>query len=268
MSNAAISPAISLDHVVKQFGAIRAVDDISFTVDHGELFAFLGPNGAGKSTTIKMLTTLLRPTAGTILLDGHDVTKEPDRARRSFGIVFQDPSVDNELTAYENMELHAALYGVPAKVRRSRIHELLELVELGDRAGSLVKTYSGGMIRRLEIARGLLHHPKILFLDEPTIGLDTQTRSLLWRYVTDLSRQSGMTVFFTTHYLEEAEQVAGRIAIIDHGGILTIGTVAELMHETHTTSLEAAYLSLTGRSIRDEHADPKDRMRARARSRR
>ncbi len=269
-ANSQGQPAIIIDHVTKRYGAITAVDDISFTVDHGELFAFLGPNGAGKSTTIKMLTALQRPSQGRIILDGYDVAHEPDSARRSFGIVFQDTSVDNELTAYENMELHAALYGVPARERRSRIMDLLTLVELADRKDSRVKTFSGGMIRRLEIARGLLHKPKILFLDEPTLGLDTQTRSLLWDYVRSLSKETGMTVLFTTHYLEEAEQVAGRIAIIDHGQILTIGTSAELMAETKTTSLEQAYLALTGKTVRDEAIDPRERMRMNmaARSRR
>ena len=257
-------PIIRLDHVTKKFGSLTAVNDISFEVRPGELFAFLGPNGAGKSTSIKMLTALLRPTSGTITLAGHDVAREPDSARKAFGIVFQDPSVDSELTAYENMELHAALYGVPRSQRRSRINELLELMELEGRAKSLVKTFSGGMIRRLEIARGLLHHPKILFLDEPTLGLDTQTRNLLWAYVKKLNHDTDMTVFFTTHYLEEAEEVAGRIAIIDHGTIIAHGTVAELTARTHTDSLEDAYLKLTGTAIRDEKADPGSRMQMRA----
>jgi ABC-2 type transport system ATP-binding protein len=167
---------ISAQNVVKRFGDVVAVDDISFEVEKGEIFAFLGPNGAGKSTTIKMMTTMLRPTSGTLKLAGHDVTKEQDAARKAFGIVFQDPSLDEELSAYENMELHGILYGVTGNERRQRIEDLLKLVELWGRKDSMVKTFSGGMRRRLEIARGLLHEPRILFLDEPTLGLDTQTR--------------------------------------------------------------------------------------------
>jgi ABC-2 type transport system ATP-binding protein len=256
---------LKLDHVVKEFAAVKAVNDISFNVHAGELFAFLGPNGAGKSTTIKMITTLLRPTSGKIFLNGHDVAHEADRARKSFGIVFQDPSVDNELTAYENMELHAVLYSVPRGERKKRINELLDLLELSDRANSYVKTFSGGMIRRLEIARGLLHHPKILFLDEPTLGLDTQTRALLWSYVKKLNAEQGMTVFFTTHYLEEAEDVASRIAMIDHGTIVAIGTNAELLTMTESKSLEEAYLKLTGSGVRDEEVGSNERFRMRAR---
>jgi ABC-2 type transport system ATP-binding protein len=238
--------------VVKQFGQITAVNGISFEVNKGEIFAFLGPNGAGKSTTIKMLTTMLRPTSGTLKLAGHDVTTERDSARKAFGIVFQDPSLDEELSAYENMELHAVLYGIPSAIRAQRIQELLELVELWGRKDSRIKTFSGGMRRRLEIARGLLHEPRILFLDEPTLGLDTQTRNLLWAYVKRLSQEKGMTIFFTTHYLDEAEEVAERIAIIDHGTIVARGTTAELTKQTKTKTLEAAYLKLTGDGTRDE----------------
>ena len=259
---------ISLEHVTKRFGDVTAVDDLSFTVSKGELFALLGPNGAGKSTTIKMLTTLLQPTDGTLILAGHDVLKDQDAARKSFGIVFQDPSVDTELTAYENMELHAVFYGLRSKDIRQRIQSLLELVELWDRRNAAVKTFSGGMKRRLEIARGLLHHPHVLFLDEPTLGLDTQTRNLLWHYVGRMSREEGMTVFFTTHYLEEAEANADRIGIIDHGKLIALGTAQELAAQTHTKNLEAAYLVLTGKTVRDEAADPRqvwrERMRARS----
>ncbi|HEY1645538.1 MAG TPA: ATP-binding cassette domain-containing protein, partial [Candidatus Saccharimonadales bacterium] len=241
---------IEVKNVTKKFGDITAVDDVSFKVEKGERFALLGPNGAGKSTTIKMLTTLLRPTSGKLLLNGHDVVKDQDAARKSFGIVFQDPSVDTEMTAYENMQLHAVLYNVPSTDLNSRIKELLELVELWDRRNSLVKTYSGGMKRRLEIARGLLHHPKLLFLDEPTLGLDAQTRNLLWDYVQKLSREQNMTIFFTTHYLEEAEANASRIAFIDHGKIIDTGTADELKAKTDSKSLEQAYLKMTGSKIR------------------
>lgn len=259
---------IEIKNVVKKFGSFTAVDNISLKVEKGERFALLGPNGAGKSTTIKMLTTLLRPTSGTLILNGHNVVKAQDAARKSFGIVFQDPSVDTEMTAYENMQLHAVLYNVPKAQLDVRIKDLLELVELWDRKDSLVKTFSGGMKRRLEIARGLLHHPKLLFLDEPTLGLDAQTRNLLWDYVQKLSKEQNMTIFFTTHYLEEAEVNASRIAFIDHGQIISIGTAKELMDATNSKTLEEAYLKKTGTKIRDEKADPhsawKDRQRSRA----
>ena len=258
---------IEVEHLVKKFGSFTAVNDISFKVDPGELFALLGPNGAGKSTTIKMLTTLLKPTSGKLILNGNDVVKQQDQTRRSFGIVFQDPSLDNDLTAYENMELHAIMYHIPKKDVKPRIQELLSLVELWERRDSIVKTFSGGMRRRLEIARGLLHHPKVLFLDEPTLGLDAQTRNLLWNYVTELAKQKDMTILFTTHYLEEAEANANRIAIIDHGQLLTIGTPAELMNQTKTKSLEQAYLKLTGKELRDEAVSPSEAWRDRHRSR-
>jgi len=260
-------PVITLEHVTKRFGDVTAVNDISFTVGKGELFALLGPNGAGKSTTIKMLTTLLKPTEGHLTLAGHDVTRAQDSARKAFGIVFQDPSVDIEMTAYENMELHAALYGIKGRETRKRIQTLLELVELWDRKDAYVKQYSGGMKRRLEIARGLLHHPHVLFLDEPTLGLDTQTRALLWDYVKRLSHEEGMTVFFTTHYLEEAEAVADRIGIIDHGKLIALGTTKELTKETNTKTLEQAYLALTGRTVRDEEPGKGDEWRMRRRAR-
>lgn len=257
---------ISLKHATKHFGDLHAVDDVTFDVKKGELFALLGPNGAGKSTTIKMLTTLLKPTSGSLTLAGHDVTKAQDKARKAFGIVFQDPSVDTEMTAYENMELHAALYGVRGSETRGRIKTLLELVELWDRRDTLVKNYSGGMKRRLEIARGLLHHPHVLFLDEPTLGLDTQTRNLLWDYVKKMSKSEGMTVFFTTHYLEEAEAVADRIGFIDHGKLIALGTTKQLTKQTGTKTLEEAYLALTGKTVRDEQPAKGDEWRTRRRA--
>jgi ABC-2 type transport system ATP-binding protein len=243
---------IEAKQLTKRFGDLVAVDGIDFEVDKGEIFAFLGPNGAGKSTTIKMMTTMLRPTSGELRLAGHDVTNERDNARKAFGIVFQDPSLDEELSAYENMEMHATLYGIPKNKRPARIQELLELVELWNRKDSMIKTFSGGMRRRLEIARGLLHEPRILFLDEPTLGLDTQTRNLMWTYVRKLSQEKGMTIFFTTHYLDEAEEVAERIAIIDHGNIVATGTTPDLCKQTKTKTLEDAYLKLTGSTIRDD----------------
>ncbi len=252
---------IEVDQLTKTFGEITAVDQVSFQVAQGEIFAFLGPNGAGKSTTIKMLTTLLHPTSGKITLDGHDPLRDADAVRRAFGIVFQDPSLDDELTAYENMEFHGVLYGVSSSLRRTRIKELLTFVELWDRKDSLVKQFSGGMKRRLEIARGLLHHPRILFLDEPTIGLDPQTRNHLWSYLQNLNKTEGITVFFTTHYMEEAERVAQRIAIIDHGKMIAAGTPEALKEQTKTASLEEAFLSLTGKTIREEEAGALENLR-------
>ena len=252
---------IRVENLVKTFGELRAVDGVSFHVRPGEVFAFLGPNGAGKTTTIQMLTTLLRPTSGTMSLDGLDPVARPLDARRRFGIVFQDPSLDNELTAYENMHLHGVLYHVPRKVRGERIELLLTLFELWDRRDSPVKQFSGGMKRRLEIARGLLHTPRILFLDEPTLGLDPQTRNQLWTHVRHLNETEGVTVFLTTHYMDEADRAAHRIAIIDHGKIVAQGSSAELRQQTGTESLEGAFLKLTGTTIRDERGDPAEMMR-------
>ena len=252
---------IRVRNLVRSFGDFTAVKDITFDVEQGEIFAFLGPNGAGKSTTIKMLTTLLRPTSGTIELDGLDPNKNQKAARQSFGIVFQDPSLDSEQTAWENMELHGVLYHVPRKVRAERIEVLLKTFELWDRKDAMVKTFSGGMKRRLEIARGFLHTPKILFLDEPTLGLDPQSRNQLWTHVKALNETEKTTVFLTTHYMDEADRVAHRIAIMDHGSIIATGTSAELKAQTQTESLEEAFLSLTGSSLRDEGADSKAGLR-------
>ncbi len=252
---------IQVTDLTKKFGDFIAVDNISFQVEKGGIFAFLGPNGAGKSTTIKMLTTLLKPTSGKMTLDSKDPEHEQDAVRKSFGIVFQDPSLDDELTARENMEFHGVLYHVPKDLRTKRIKELLEFVELWDRKDDLVKHFSGGMKRRLEIARGLLHHPRILFLDEPTLGLDPQTRNHMWNYVKNLNKEENLTVFFTTHYMEEAEKIADRIAVIDHGKIIAEGTAEELKKKTNTNSLENAFLNLTGHEIRDEKAGSVDQMR-------
>ena len=253
---------IEVKNLIKKYGDFMAVNDVSFNVEDGEVFAFLGPNGAGKSTTIKMLTTLLHPTSGTVLLNNVDPVKEPEEARRTFGIVFQDPSVDDDLTAWENMDLHGVLYDIPDEERRKRNEELLKFVDLWDRKDSPVKEFSGGMKRRLEIARGLLHKPKILFLDEPTTGLDTQTRSLMWDRLEQLNKTDKMTIFLTTHQMEEADRIATRIAIIDHGKIITIGTSEELKKQTNTTSLDEAFLALTGRAIREAEAEQNIRMRA------
>ncbi|HEX8965875.1 MAG TPA: ATP-binding cassette domain-containing protein [Patescibacteria group bacterium] len=255
--------AISVTNLQKKFHDFEAVKKISFNVNKGEIFAFLGPNGAGKSTTIKMLTTILTPTAGEIVIEGFNAQTQKDNVRKAFGIVFQDPSLDDELTAYENMKFHAVLYGVKNEGQEEKIKKLMEFVELWDRKDHLVKTFSGGMKRRLEIARGLLHHPKILFLDEPTIGLDPQTRNHMWEYILDLNKKEGLTIFFTTHYMEEAEKIANRIAIIDHGQIIAQGTAKQLREQTKTKSLEEAFLSLTGHEIRDEDASGTDRLRER-----
>jgi len=206
---------------------IRAVKDVSFHVPRGIIFGFLGPNGAGKTTTINMLCTLLKPTGGRAILNGFDVVKEPHNVRRSIGIVFQDPSLDEKLTARENMEFHGMIYGVPRAIRKKRIPELLSMVELDSRMDDLVSTFSGGMKRRLEIARGLLHNPEILFLDEPTMGLDPQTRSHIWEYLNSLRKEGRVTIFLTTHYMDEAEY-CDSIAIIDHGEIIARGTPSEL----------------------------------------
>src|SRR3989338_2496168 len=229
---------IEVKNLVKKYKDFAAVDGVNFKVQEGEVFAFLGPNGAGKTTTIKMLTTLLHPSRGEVFLNGHNVMENPAATRRSFGIVFQDPSLDNELTAYENMQFHAILYGLSKNEYTDRIQKLLSLVELWDRKDSYVKTFSGGMKRRLEIARGLLHLPKILFLDEPTLGLDPQTRNAIWEHIKDLNKREKITVFLTTHIMEEADRMADSVAIIDHGEIVAQGTPDELKLETGAGTLE------------------------------
>jgi len=256
---------IHVENLIKKFDDFTAVNGVSFDVAAGEIFAFLGPNGAGKTTTIKILTTLLAPTSGKLLIDGLDPTRDQNEGRKRFGIVFQDPSLDQELTAMENMDIHGALYNIPRKVRRERSELLLKTFELWDKKDAFVKTFSGGMRRRLEIARGLLHTPKILFLDEPTLGLDPQSRNQLWTQVKHLNQSEGVTVFLTTHYMDEAERVASRIAIIDHGKIIAIGTAQELKDQTQKTSLEEAFLALTGTALRDESANAAENMRQMAR---
>jgi ABC-2 type transport system ATP-binding protein len=255
---------IQAQNLTKIFGTFTAVNDVSFNVPKGEIFAFLGPNGAGKTTTVKMLTTLLRPTAGTIKLNGIDTVLNSENARKTFGIVFQDPSLDDELTAYENMEFHAVLYKVPNKEMKERVEKFLRFVELWDRKKDLVKTFSGGMKRRLEIARGLLHKPEILFLDEPTQGLDPQTRNKIWEYLQNLNKETQITIFFTTHYMEEAEANAHRVAVMDRGKIIDSGSPQELKEQTQTKTLEEAFLKLTGTAIRDEEASGTDKLRSHA----
>src|SRR5579859_1683222 len=252
---------ISVNNLRKTFASVTAVNGISFEVRQGEIFAFLGPNGAGKTTTIKMLTTILRPTSGTIELDGLNPNHHQIAARKKFGIVFQDPSLDAEQTAYENMELHGILYHVPKKTRVMRIEHLLTIFELWGRRNEYVKQFSGGMKRRLEVARALLHTPKILFLDEPTLGLDPQSRNQLWMHVKHLNEVENTTVFLTTHYMDEADRVAHRIAVMDHGQLVAQGTAADLKARTNTDSLEDAFLAITGSSLRDERANSTDKLR-------
>jgi ABC-2 type transport system ATP-binding protein len=252
---------IRVQNLKKTFGSFTAVDDVSFDVAAGEIFAFLGPNGAGKTTTIKMLTTLLKPTAGSIELDGLDPAKHQNEVRRRFGIVFQDPSLDGDLTAAENMQIHAVLYHVRNKVAKQRTEELLKMFELWDRRNDQVKKFSGGMKRRLEIARGFLHTPRILFLDEPTLGLDPQSRNQLWTIVKRVNETDKVTVMLTTHYMDEADRVAHRIGIIDHGKLVIQGTPREIKDHTGAETLEDAFLKLTGSTIRDEGANSADALR-------
>jgi len=219
--------AVEVRGLVKRFGDVEAVRGIDLDVLAGETFGFLGPNGAGKSTTISMLCTLLRPDAGSARVAGHDAVTERDDVRRNIGLVFQDPTLDGYLTAEQNLKFHAELYGVPKAVVPERMRLVLEMVGLWERRGSLVQTYSGGMKRRLEIARGLLHAPRVLFLDEPTVGLDPQTRASIWRYIEELKAQEDITIFVTTHYMDEAEH-ADRIAIMDQGKIIALDTPAAL----------------------------------------
>ena len=219
----ASTPAVVVNGLVKRYGEIEAVSDIDFEVARGETFGFLGPNGAGKSTTINILCTLARPSAGSALVAGYDVVRERDEVRRNIGLVFQDTTLDGYLTGEENLRLHAELYGMPRNLVAERIRQVLQMVELWDRRSHLVNTFSGGMKRRLEIARGLLHSPRVLFLDEPTVGLDPQTRNSIWGYITKLKREEDITIFLTTHYMDEAEY-CDRIAIIDHGKIVVLDT--------------------------------------------
>jgi ABC-2 type transport system ATP-binding protein len=220
-------PVVQVDGLVKRYGEVAAVRGISFAVEPGETFGFLGPNGAGKSTTIKILCTLANPTSGSARVAGHDVVKERDTVRRNIGLVFQDTTLDNYLTGEQNLRFHADLYGVPRAQLAPRMKQVLDMVNLTDRRKSVVGTYSGGMKRRLEIARGLLHAPRVLFLDEPTVGLDPQTRSGIWEYITDLKGREDITIFLTTHYMDEAEN-CDRIAIIDGGEIVAIDTPENL----------------------------------------
>ena len=223
-----MTTAVVVHELTKSFGTLVAVDRVSFAIEQGEIFGLLGPNGAGKTTTLSMLATMLEPTSGSAAIMDIDIRKDQDGVRKAIGIVFQDQSLDEELTAWENMDFHGRLYRIPKETREQRTEELLKLVELFDRRNDIVKTFSGGMRRRLEIARGLLHHPSVLFLDEPTLGLDPQTRNLLWKYIEALAKEKNITIILTTHYMEEADRLCNRIAIIDHGKIIAMDTPARL----------------------------------------
>lgn len=221
-------PAIETSNLTRKFEDLIAVDSISLHIEQGELFGLLGPNGAGKTTLINMLSTMIPPTGGSAIVWGFNVKKQPASVRQHIGVVFQGTTLDDKLTARENLDLHGRLYGLSGNVRKQRIREVMDLVELGDKADVVVKTFSGGMMRRLEIARGLMHHPKVLFLDEPTLGLDPQTRNHIWDYIQRLNREENVTIMLTTHYMEEADHLCKRIAIIDHGRIEALDTPQNL----------------------------------------
>jgi len=220
--------AIETSKLTKVFGKLRAVDGIDLAVNQGEIFGLLGPNGAGKTTFIKMLSTTLKITSGSARVSGFNVQEDPDNVRKSIGIVFQEPAVDIELTGRENLDFHARMYGMNRRDRGKRIASVLKLVELEDKADALLKTYSGGMKRRLEIARGLMHHPRVLFLDEPTLGLDAQTRRVIWEHIRKINREFGITIILTTHYMEEADYLCSRVSIMDQGKILASGSPGQL----------------------------------------
>ncbi len=247
------APAISVQGLFKRYGEVEAVRSVDFQVATGEVFGFLGPNGAGKTTTINMLCTLAKPTAGSATVAGHDVVRERDDVRRNIGLVFQDPTLDGYLTAAQNLKLHAELYGIESRLVAPRMRQVLEMVELWDRRDSTVASFSGGMRRRLEIARGLMHSPRVLFLDEPTIGLDPQTRRSIWSYIRELKQREEITIFMTTHYMDEAEW-CDRIAIMDNGQIVALEAPEELKAQVgadrvtiHTDDDDAAILSLRDR---------------------
>lgn len=252
---------IEVKNLTKKFNDFTAVDNISFKISKAEVFGFLGPNGAGKTTTINMLTTQLKPTKGKATIAGFDIVQNPNDVRRCIGIVFQDQSLDVELTAWENMKFHGILYNLSGVEIKEMTDELLKMVELLDRKNGIVKNFSGGMKRRLEVARGLLHNPKVLFLDEPTLGLDPQTRTRIWEYISKIRKKHNMTIFLTTHSMDETE-ICDKIAIIDHGKIVAFGTPEELKKKTGTKTMNDVFLNITGREFRDEEShDPKVKIR-------
>jgi len=250
---------ISVKNLSRNFGLLQAVKNISFEVKQSEIFAFLGPNGAGKTTTINILCTLLMPSSGEATVNGFNVVTFPNEVRKSIGIIFQDPSLDERLTAYENLNFHGMIYHLSSKARKERIKEVLNMVGLFSKKDHIVRTFSGGMKRRLEIARGLMHNPKILFLDEPTTGLDPQTRQHIWDYILGLSQKDKITVFLTTHYMDEAE-ICQRVGIIDYGKIVVLDTPKALNSKYNVSSLNEVFLEVTGRDIREEESDEKERL--------
>ncbi|MEF8878951.1 MAG: ATP-binding cassette domain-containing protein [Candidatus Thermoplasmatota archaeon] len=219
---------IETKNLTKKYGSLTAVDHISFDVEEGEVFGFLGPNGAGKTTTVRMLITLIEPTEGTAEIAGYDIRKQKNEVRKKIGVVFQEPALDTELTGIENLEYHARMYNIKKNIRKERIKEVLELVDLSDKKDVIVKKYSGGMKRRLEIARGLMHSPTVLFLDEPTLGLDAQTRRVIWEYIERMNREENTTIFLTTHYMDEADYLCDRVGIINRGQILVMDKIKNL----------------------------------------
>jgi len=241
---------IQTEGITKRFNELTAVDHIDISIDEGEVFGLLGPNGAGKTTLLSMMATLIKPTEGTAIVNGYDIVRQPHGVRKSIGIVFQAPSSDEMLTGWENLQLHALMYGVPQDQRRTRIDEVLELVDLKERGKDRVKTYSGGMRRRLELARGLLHKPKILFLDEPTLGLDPQTREHIWRYISKLSTEEKVTIVITTHYMEEAESLCKRVAIIDHGKVIALDSPTNLKLRLGKSMIKAKVVNPNMEKIR------------------
>ena len=245
-------PAILVKDLVKKFKSTTAVNNISFSVETGSCFGLLGPNGAGKTTTINILSTLLVPTSGYAEVSGFDVTKSKNEVRKNIGIVFQEPALDSKLTGRENLEFHSMMYGIDPKTRKERINYLLGLVELTEKADILTQNYSGGMKRRLEIARGLIQRPKVLFLDEPTLGLDSQTRRLIWEYIKKLNKEYKVTIILTTHYMEEADFLCDQIAIIDHGKLVVNDTPQNLKKSLgNNSSLEDVFIKYTGNTIRN-----------------
>lgn len=252
---------IEVEHLTKKFSTVTAVNNVSFQVETGEVFGFLGPNGAGKTTTINILCTLTKPTSGRALICGYDVAKEPNKVRQCLALVFQEPTLDERMTALDNLKFHAFVYNLPQKLGKQRIEEVLTMVELWERRDSLVRTFSGGMKRRLELARGLLHHPRVLFLDEPTLGLDPQSRVRMWEYIHELRQREKITVFFTTHYMDEAEN-ADRIAIIDSGTIIALdsaetlkegvgGDLIQLETENNDEALQELALKFSIQAVKD-----------------
>lgn len=246
---------IKTDNLTKNFNDLTAVDNISFSVKKGEIFGFLGPNGAGKTTTIKMLTTLLHPTNGSAKISDFNIVKDRDKVRKNIGVVFQEPALDTELTGGENLDYHARMYGIGRDKRKTRIEDVLHLVDLEDKKDVFVKNYSGGMKRRLEIARGLMHYPNVLFLDEPTLGLDAQTRRAIWEYIKKMNKEEGTTIFLTTHYMDEADYLCDRVGIIDHGKILVIDSIENLKNSVGNDVITLSCSDLDGLIKRLEKED-------------